>query len=74
MRTRHVVEDAPNHYDFLAGARGVLLAEEGLRSSTGGRRIDLPVVTLDDASTDAASAADASAPASPQAAELTGAR
>ena len=71
---RHVVEDAPNHYDFLAGARGVLLAEEGLRSSTEGRRIDLPVVTLDDASTDAASAADASAPASSQAAELTGAR
>ena len=71
---RHVVEDAPNHYDFLAGARGVLLAEEGLRSSAEGRRIDLPVVTLDGASTDAASAADASAPASAQAAELTGAR
>ena len=69
-----MVEDAPNHYDFLAGARGVLLAEEGLRSSAEGRRIDLPVVTLDGASTDAASAADASAPASAQAAELTGAR
>ena len=44
------------------------------RSSAEGRRIDLPVVTLDGASTDAASAADAAAPASAQAAELTGAR
>jgi predicted dehydrogenase len=48
---RHVVEDAPNHYDFLAGARGVLLAEQGLASSREGRRIELPVVTLDGAST-----------------------
>jgi predicted dehydrogenase len=71
---RHVVEDAPNHYDFLAGARGVLLAEEGLRSSAEGRRIDLPIVTLDGASTDAASAADAATPASGQSPELTGAR
>ena len=37
---RHVVEDAPNPYDFLAGARGVLLAELGLASSRDGRRID----------------------------------
>lgn len=44
---RHVVEDAPNHYDFLAGARGVLLAEEGLRSNAEGRRIEIPVVSLD---------------------------
>jgi predicted dehydrogenase len=43
---RHVVDDAPNPYDFLAGARGVLLAELGLRSSREGRRIDLPVVEL----------------------------
>lgn len=68
---RHVVEDAPNHYDFLAGARGVLLAEEGLRSSAEGRRIEIPEVTLEGGSTDAATAADA--PAAP-AAELTGAR
>ncbi|NYD67061.1 putative dehydrogenase [Agromyces atrinae] len=46
---RHVADDAPNHFDFLAGARGVLLAELGLESSTTGRRIDLPEVTLDGA-------------------------
>ncbi|MGH3712727.1 MAG: Gfo/Idh/MocA family protein [Micromonosporaceae bacterium] len=38
---RHVVEDAPHPYDFLAGARGVRLAECGLRSSAEGRRIEL---------------------------------
>ncbi|MET0785024.1 MAG: Gfo/Idh/MocA family oxidoreductase [Leifsonia flava] len=38
---RHVVEDAPHEYDFLAGARGMLLAEAGLESSRTGRRIDL---------------------------------
>lgn len=38
---RHVVADAPNDYDFLAGARGVGLAEAGLRSSREGRRIEL---------------------------------
>jgi predicted dehydrogenase len=43
---RHVVDDAPNPYDFLAGARGVLLAELGLVSSREGRRVDLPMVTL----------------------------
>lgn len=42
---RHVLEDAPNRFDFLAGARGVQLAELGLRSSREGRRIDLPEVT-----------------------------
>ncbi len=65
---RHVVEDAPNRYDFLAGARGVLLAELGLASSREGRRIDLPEVTL---ATDAASTTDAAAETS---SELTGAR
>jgi predicted dehydrogenase len=43
---RHVVEDAPNPFDFLAGARGVLLAEQGLVSSREGRCIELPVVSL----------------------------
>ncbi|PFG29127.1 Gfo/Idh/MocA family protein [Paramicrobacterium agarici] len=43
---RHVLEDAPNHFDFLSGARGVLLAEEGLKSSATGARIDLPDVRL----------------------------
>jgi predicted dehydrogenase len=44
---RHVLEDAPNRFDFLAGARGVQLAELGLQSSREGRRIALPEVTLD---------------------------
>lgn len=43
---RHVVEDAPYDFDLTAGARGVRLSEEGLRSSAEGRRIDLPAVTL----------------------------
>ncbi len=43
---RHVVDDAPYQFDLLAGARGVRLSEEGLRSSAEGRRIDLPAVTL----------------------------
>jgi predicted dehydrogenase len=43
---RHVLEDAPYEFDLLAGARGVRLSEEGLRSSTEGRRIELPAVTL----------------------------
>jgi predicted dehydrogenase len=38
---RHVVEDAPHPYDFLAGARGIHLAEAGLRSSAEGRRVEL---------------------------------
>ncbi|NED96746.1 Gfo/Idh/MocA family oxidoreductase [Phytoactinopolyspora alkaliphila] len=43
---RHVVEDAPHPYDFLAGARGVRLAEAGLASSAEGRRIELMELTL----------------------------
>jgi predicted dehydrogenase len=43
---RHIVEDAPNPYDFLAGARGVLLAELGLVSSREGRRVELPEVGI----------------------------
>jgi predicted dehydrogenase len=43
---RHVVEDAPHEYDFLAGARGVRLAEAGLQSSRTGARVDLPVLDL----------------------------
>ncbi|MFI6386318.1 Gfo/Idh/MocA family protein [Nonomuraea sp. NPDC050540] len=38
---RHVLEDAPFPYDFAAGARGVQLAELGLRSSAEGRRIEV---------------------------------
>ena len=43
---RHVVEDAPYGFDLLAGARGVRLSEEGLRSSREGRRLTLEPVTL----------------------------
>jgi predicted dehydrogenase len=43
---RHVAEDAPYSFDLLAGARGVRLSEQGLRSSAEGRRIDLEPVTL----------------------------
>lgn len=44
---RHVVDDAPHDYDFLAGARGMLLAEKGLESSRDGRRVDVPTVSVD---------------------------
>ncbi|KRF26520.1 Gfo/Idh/MocA family protein [Phycicoccus sp. Soil803] len=38
---RSLVGDAEHPYDFLAGARGVRLAEAGLASSAEGRRIEL---------------------------------
>jgi predicted dehydrogenase len=38
---RHVLEDGPHPYDFLAGARGMYLAEQGLESSRTGRRLEL---------------------------------
>jgi predicted dehydrogenase len=43
---RHVVLDEPYSWDLLAGARGVQLAELGLRSAAEGRRLDVPEVTL----------------------------
>jgi predicted dehydrogenase len=46
MFVRHVLEDAPWPYDFVAGARGVQLAELGLRSSAEGRRVELPGLTV----------------------------
>ncbi|QTX06249.1 Gfo/Idh/MocA family protein [Agromyces archimandritae] len=74
---RHVVEDAPHRYDFLAGARGVLLAEAGLRSSAEGRRVELPLVTGADAAThtsvDAAAPVDARAHPTGRATASTGA-
>ncbi|GII54541.1 oxidoreductase [Planotetraspora thailandica] len=44
MFVRHVLEDAPFPYSFAAGARGVQIAELGLRSHAEGRR--LPVEAL----------------------------
>ena len=38
--------DAPYRWDLLAGARGVQLAELGLRSSAEGRRLEVPEITL----------------------------
>ncbi|MGW1884399.1 Gfo/Idh/MocA family protein [Streptomyces sp. NPDC001970] len=43
---RHVALGEPYHWDLLAGARGVQLAELGLRSSAEGRRLDVPELTL----------------------------
>ncbi|GAA1903607.1 Gfo/Idh/MocA family oxidoreductase [Streptomyces sodiiphilus] len=43
---RHVVAGEPYSWDLLAGARGVQLAELGLRSSAEGRRLDVPELTL----------------------------
>jgi predicted dehydrogenase len=47
MFLRHVVDDAPWHWDFLAGARAVQLAELGLESARTGQRIQIPELTLD---------------------------
>ncbi|SCK19487.1 Gfo/Idh/MocA family protein [Streptomyces sp. WMMB 322] len=43
---RHVVLGTPYDWDLLAGARGVQLAELGLRSSAGGRRMSVPELSL----------------------------
>ncbi|MEY9844848.1 putative dehydrogenase [Streptacidiphilus sp. BW17] len=42
----HVVADEPFPYDLLSGAKGVQLAELGLRSSREGRRLDIPELAL----------------------------
>ncbi|MFG3688488.1 Gfo/Idh/MocA family protein [Micromonospora sp. NPDC047740] len=42
---RHVVDDEPFPWDFLAGARGVQLAEAGLRSAREGRRVEIEEIT-----------------------------
>jgi predicted dehydrogenase len=42
MFLRHVAEDTPYTWDLWAGARGVQLAELGLRSAREGRRIEIP--------------------------------
>ncbi|MFG2717037.1 Gfo/Idh/MocA family protein [Streptomyces sp. NPDC048416] len=43
---RHVALDEPYRWDLLAGARGVQLAELGLRSCAEGRRLDVPEIAL----------------------------
>ncbi|MFB4303974.1 Gfo/Idh/MocA family protein [Actinomadura sp. NTSP31] len=42
MFLRHVTEDAPFAWDFYAGARGVQLAELGLKAWREGRRLEVP--------------------------------
>ncbi|MEW2355563.1 Gfo/Idh/MocA family oxidoreductase [Spirillospora sp. NPDC029432] len=42
MFLRHVYDDGPFAWDFYAGARGVQLAELGLRAWREGRRLDVP--------------------------------
>jgi predicted dehydrogenase len=41
-----VVAGRPHRYDLLSAARGVQLAELGLRSSAEGRRLDIPEIVL----------------------------
>ncbi|GAA0614379.1 Gfo/Idh/MocA family oxidoreductase [Streptomyces crystallinus] len=43
---RHVALGTPYRWDLLAGARGVQLAELGLRSSAEGRRVEVPEIAL----------------------------
>jgi predicted dehydrogenase len=43
---RHVAEDAPFPWDLLEGAKGVQLAQLGLRAAAEGRRLDVPELTL----------------------------
>ena len=53
---RAIVGEGEHTYDFMAGARGVRLAEAGLQSSAEGRRVALSEIPLD-AETAAAAAA-----------------
>ncbi|AKH86660.1 oxidoreductase [Streptomyces sp. CNQ-509] len=39
---RHLMRDEPYHWDLLAGARGVQLAELGLKAAAEGRRVEVP--------------------------------
>ena len=43
---KHVHAGTPYHWDLLAGARGVQLAELGLKSAAEGRRIAVPEIAL----------------------------
>src|SRR6266545_2004142 len=43
---RHVVDGTPHPWDFLVGAKGVQLAELGLRAAREGCRVEVPELTL----------------------------
>jgi len=47
MFLRHVADDAPWSWDFMAGARAVQLAELGLQSAAEGRRLAVPELSAD---------------------------
>ncbi|MPV37154.1 Gfo/Idh/MocA family protein [Georgenia subflava] len=56
---RDVVAGRPHRFELLSAARGVQLAELGLRSSDEGRRLDIPAISLDgDADATASARAD----------------
>ena len=50
---RDVVAGRPHRYGLLSAARGVQLAELGLRSSAEGRRVEIPAITLAPAAVEA---------------------
>ncbi|MGW2374465.1 Gfo/Idh/MocA family protein [Kitasatospora sp. NPDC001683] len=43
---KHVTTDSEYHWDLLEGAKGVQLAELGLRSAAEGRRLDVPELEI----------------------------
>ncbi|MER7757339.1 Gfo/Idh/MocA family oxidoreductase [Kitasatospora sp. NPDC097643] len=43
---KHVAAGSEYHWDLLAGAKGVQLAELGLRSAAEGRRLDVPALEI----------------------------
>jgi len=46
MFLRHVVDDAPFTWDFVEAAKGVQLAELGLKSWHEGRKLEVPTLDL----------------------------
>jgi predicted dehydrogenase len=46
MFLRHVLEDAPFPHDFLEAAKGVQLAEAGMRSWAERRWLEIPKLTV----------------------------
>jgi predicted dehydrogenase len=43
---RHLIDDEPWHYDLLSGAKGVQLAELGLKSWSERRWLDVPEIKI----------------------------
>jgi predicted dehydrogenase len=68
---RDVVSGTPHPYDLVSGARGVALAEAGLRSDREGRRVDLPELRLPGSVPDGASGDDTTAAVVPTTARVS---